>query len=69
MRHKFIETTFLVNVTQDTNGQVNAYILHQAADGQWAWLADQEFGPFDTRGDVLMWLCRRMLAKEPSLLS
>jgi len=48
-----------VNLTSDRQtGQVLAYVLEDDGQGQWRWLADQAFGPFDTAQDITSWLLR-----------
>lgn len=54
-------TEYQVHITHDTQaGRVDAYILQADEVGQWEWLADHEFGPFDTLTDVLLWAVRRL---------
>lgn len=55
---------YAAHVTIDTRtGERVAYIIRDAGDGQWAWIADKEFGPFDTWFEIAMWLTR-MLALD-----
>jgi hypothetical protein len=42
------------------SGQMCCYILRMEESGQWIWLGDEEFGPFDTTLDVCSWLTRKL---------
>lgn len=56
-----MELTYKVNVECDRRGNPNtAYIAFQQDDGQLCWIADTEFGPFDTWIDLLHWVRRSM---------
>jgi hypothetical protein len=41
---------------------LSAILLEETECGQYAWLADEEFGPFDTRWDVARWIAKRLVA-------
>ena len=49
-------------------GAATAYLLGAESDGRWSWLADAEFGPFDTVLDVTAWLVRKVVANGGHLL-
>ena len=56
---------FQFSLTVDTtSGRATAYLLELGQDMAWQWVADQEFGPFDTSLDVSTWLCRSLVAQK-----
>lgn len=45
----------------DTNYETRSYVLYGIQeDGQIAWLADTEQGPFDTALEIAQWLTRQV---------
>jgi hypothetical protein len=57
---------FQFNLTVDTaSGRSTAYLLEcSSPDNAWQWIADQEFGPFDTTLDVSTWLVRKLVDRK-----
>ena len=56
---------FQFNLTVDTaSGRSSCYLLELDDHSEWRWVADTEFGPFDTTLDVSTWLCRRLLTAK-----
>lgn len=62
---------FQFNLTVESNdGSAVAYLLElistpgTAGGSQWSWVADTEFGPFDTSLDVSTWLCRELVRRK-----
>lgn len=55
-------TEFQFNLTTDSQtGGATCYLLRMDDnDTQWSWLADHEFGPFDTTADIMIWLTRQL---------
>ncbi len=52
---------FSVNLTFDsTTGRGCGYICEVDQNGEYSWLSDTEFGPFDVTLDVSKWLCRTL---------
>ena len=45
-------------LSKDEAGRVFAYLVEVEADGSIFWVADAEFGPFDTALDVTRWLVK-----------
>lgn len=53
---------FQFNLTVEmASGRSSAYLLEMVEGGQWFWIADAEFGPFETAMDVSNWLVRRLV--------
>jgi hypothetical protein len=62
---------FQFNLTVDEgSGGIRTYLLeleeprHPHNSAQWQWIADHEFGPFDTSLDVSTWLCRELVKRK-----
>jgi hypothetical protein len=56
---------FQFNLTVDTTtGRSTAYLLELVESGQWRWVADTEFGPFDTTLDISTWLVRELIRRK-----
>lgn len=54
---------------EESSGNATAYLLKLAdSDNAWQWVADTEFGPFDTTMDVVMWLQRELYKHAPRRL-
>jgi hypothetical protein len=52
---------FQFNLTVDTaSGRSTAYLLECTEFSQWQWLADTEFGPFETSLDICTWMTMRL---------
>lgn len=52
-----------------TSGGATAYLLRiDDRTDQWQWIADTEFGPFDTTMDVTTWLLRQLTTHAPRRL-
>lgn len=64
-----METTYTVNVSHDKHGNPeSAYIsVIRPGSQQHQWLADIEFGPFDTWTDTVHW-ARRVLSLDMDAL-
>lgn len=55
---------FQFNLTVDTaSGRSSAYLLELDNHSAWTWVADTEFGPFDTSLDVSTWLVRNLVKR------
>lgn len=53
------ERYFAVHLVTDELGQpLSAFCLLEGESGQYEWLSDITFGPFDTYHDVTRWLGR-----------
>lgn len=46
--------------TDTTSGRATGYLLRLDPSGEWSWVADMDFGPFDTGLDVCRWLTQRL---------
>lgn len=56
---------FQFNLTVDVpSGRSTAYLLELVGEGQWTWVADAEFGPFETVWDVSHWLVKRLSERK-----
>ena len=56
-------------VSDSATGGATAYLLRlRDHDPQWQWVADVEFGPFDTTMDVTNWLLRQLTTHAPRQL-
>jgi hypothetical protein len=56
---------FQFNLTvEQASGRATAYLLEMMEGGQWQWIADAEFGPFETTLDVSNWLVRRLVDRK-----
>lgn len=56
---------FQINLTVDSaSGRSTAYLMECTEFHQWTWLADTEFGPFETTLDVANWICRALIAQR-----
>lgn len=54
-------TEYQVNITLDNrSGRATAFLLRLMESGQWTWVHDHDFGPFDTTLDICAWLTRAM---------
>jgi hypothetical protein len=52
-----VETTYLISIEHDAHGHpLTGYALKTTDSRQYKWLADTEFGPFDTWVDAVRWL-------------
>lgn len=48
-----------VNLTTDSRtGHATGFMLHLDDTGQWGWVDDRDFGPFDTSLDIATWITR-----------
>jgi hypothetical protein len=58
------------HLTGDTlTGGATAYLLKMDPDNDnWQWVADTEFGPFDTTQDITTWLHRQLIKHAPRRL-
>ncbi len=55
----FIELRVNLTVERRT-GDVSLVVIETDQDDQWRWVADHEFGPFDTTLDLAQWLTRTL---------
>jgi len=56
---------FQFNLTVDTaSGRSTAYLLELLQTGEWSWVADDQFGPFDTTLDIVKWLTRKLCDRK-----
>jgi hypothetical protein len=63
-----IEYQFHLTSDSQTGG-ATAYLLRMDdQDSQWEWVADTDFGPFDTTTDITTWLLRQLTQHAPRRL-
>ena len=60
-----IEYQFHITTDSTTGGAVAYLLTMDDVDTQWRWIADVEFGPFDTTLDVTSWLLRQLTKYAP----
>jgi hypothetical protein len=51
-----------INV-EEVTGLAIVTVTELDEDGQWSWVADCGFGPFDTAQDIVVWLTKALSPK------